>query len=95
MEGLRKVIRVVLSVVVAFLLIPAWLWTFDRLGLNGWGFFHGGFPPFIGGIATYWLLGFLAPFRRPRAQTRGRIDISRNRPFVIDKGSTLLRPSGR
>jgi len=69
MEGLRKVIRVVLSVGVAFLLIPAWLWTFDRLGLNGWGFFHSGLPRLIGGVANYRLLGFLEPFQRPRAQT--------------------------
>ncbi len=69
MVGLRKVIRVVLSVGMAFLLIPAWLWTFDTFGLNGWGFFHSGLPLFIGGVATYWLLGFLGPFRRRRAQT--------------------------
>jgi hypothetical protein len=53
MDGLRKVVRVALSEVAAFLLLPAWLWAFNRLDLNGWGFFHSGLPLCIVGSITY------------------------------------------
>ena len=66
MNALQVVVRIALSVAVAFLTIPVWLWVFERLNLHEWEFFHSGLPLYIAGGATYWLLGFVGIFRSRR-----------------------------
>jgi hypothetical protein len=66
MKAWRVVVRIVLSVGMAFLTIPVWLWVFERYNFPQWGFFHSGLPLYIAGGATYWLLGFVGVFQGGR-----------------------------
>lgn len=64
MNVLRTTVRVLLSILVAFLLIPVWLRLFEMFQIPEWGVFHSGLPLYIVGGATYWLLGRWRVFRR-------------------------------
>jgi len=64
MNVLRTTVRVLLSILVAFLLISVWLRLFDMFQIAEWGVFHSGLPLYIVGGATYWLLGRWRVFRR-------------------------------
>ena len=59
-------LRLILSLVAGFLFVPVWLAIFNLFRLNGWGFFHSGLPIVIDSAVTYWVLGYLPPFKRPR-----------------------------
>jgi hypothetical protein len=59
-------LRLILSLVAGFLFVPVWLAIFNLFGLNGWGFFHSGLPILIDSAVTYWVLGYLPPFKRPK-----------------------------
>src|SRR4051812_50139645 len=63
MNVLRTTGRVLLSILVAFLLIPVWLRLFEMFQIPEWGVFHSGLPLYIVGGATYWLLGRWRVFR--------------------------------
>jgi hypothetical protein len=65
MQSPRFPLRLILSLVAGFPLVSVWIAIFNLFDLNGWGFFHSGLPILINSAVTFWILGYLPPFKHP------------------------------